>query len=366
MKTTVIGRLALVACLAAVGSPSVGSMLVRAQAPGGPGDKASPGDKGDQEDQGPEFTLRTRVDEVVVPFSVMDGNRLVAGLGPDDFIVLEDGVPQTIEEFSVDPVPLSAVLLIDTGIIPDGFRPLAMSREALIKAFNLTPQHRTLGVADEVAVYRYNNQVTLLNDFTDDEEVLRASLEWMQNFRGGSGPIGGNAPFNSPVINGVPINPTTPSPITGDQRVLNDALYEAALDLRGRDPGRRKVILVLSDGSDKDSATSTEDVRLRLLETEVQVFGIQIEIGLAGLLRRITSPLGDFANFTGGDVYGTAPDKVDPLYPRIANQARSQYVLYYRSTNEAPRDRLVFRRIEIRSRRGYKVYHRAGYYQVPP
>jgi VWFA-related protein len=310
--------------------------------------------------------LTLRVEEVLVPFSVMDGDRFVPGLGASDFIVLEDGKTQVIEDFTSDPVPLSAVLMIDSGLTSVSFRALAESREALIKAFNLTEQHRALGFADEVAVYRYDNRVTLLQDFTEDEDAVRKSLDWMEDYEGGVGRVGGQAPIESPVINGVPVSPTAARPQTADRRVLHDAVDEAALALRSRDADRRKVIIMISDGTERESLTSYEDVQFRLLETEVQIFAISIRTGLINrLFGNLASPLDDYADFTGGDVYVTGPGDLDPLYARLTSQARAQYVLTYRSTNEAPRDRLVFREIEIRSRDGYSVFHRAGYYQAP-
>jgi VWFA-related protein len=313
-----------------------------------------------------EFTLRARVDEVVVPFSVMNDGRFVAGLESGDFTVLEDGRTQTIESFRADPVPLSAVLLIDTGLLPESFAAVSTSRVALVRAFNLTEQHRAIGAADEVAVYRYNNQVTRLLDFTDQDEALGNSLEWMEGFRGGVGLVGGPPP-GTPVINGVPINPTANTPLTRDRRVLHDAVNEAALALRSREPERRRVILLVSDGSERASVTSYEDVQLRLLETEVQVFAIHIRTGLIERLAgSLMSRLDEYADFTGGATYATGSGNLDPLYPRITAQARSQYELIYRSANEAPSDRLVFREIEVTNRQGFDVFHRAGYYQVPP
>ena len=316
--------------------------------------------------QGQDITLRTRVDLVVVPFSVMDDGRFVAGLEADDFTLLEDDVPQTIEEFSADPVPLSAVLLIDTGLVPESLEAVRSAREAVVKAFNTTAQHRLLGVADEVAVYRYNNRVTEMIDFTSDEGVLRDALQRLDDFTGGPGLVGGETPVDSPVVNGVPVIPTAPRPVTTDQRVLNDAVYQAALALRSRDPDRRKIILLVSDGNDRNSDVSFEDVQLRLLETEVQVFAINITTGLLNrVFGRVTSRLDDYADFTGGDVYTSGPGGLDPLFPNITAQARAQYVLTYVSTNEAPADRVVFRRIELRCREPYDIFHKAGYYQVP-
>lgn len=310
--------------------------------------------------------LTLRVEEVLVPFSVMDDGRFVPGLEASDFIVVEDGRTQVIEDFTSDPVPLSAVLMIDSGLTSVSFRALAESREALIKAFNLTEQHRALGFADEVAVYRYDNRVTLLQDFTEDEDAVRKSLDWMEGYEGGVGAVGGQAPIQSPIINGVPVSPTAPTPRTADRRVLHDAVDDAALALRSRDAERRKVVVLISDGTERESLTSYEDVQFRLLETEVQIFAISIRTGLINrVFGNLTSPLDDYADFTGGEVYVTGPGDLDPLYARMTAQARAQYVLTYRSTNEAPRDRLVFREIQIRSRQGYDVFHRAGYYQAP-
>src|SRR5207249_3021757 len=53
-------------------------------------------------------TIRTGVDlVVVVPASVKDGDgRFVYDLEQRDFVILEDGRPQQIERFSIDPAPL--------------------------------------------------------------------------------------------------------------------------------------------------------------------------------------------------------------------------------------------------------------------
>src|SRR5262249_51195247 len=53
----------------------------------------------------------------VVPTSVKDANgRFIYDLKQEDFSVFEDGRRQEIQQFSIDPAPLSAVLLIDTSI----------------------------------------------------------------------------------------------------------------------------------------------------------------------------------------------------------------------------------------------------------
>ncbi|HET6961257.1 MAG TPA: hypothetical protein VFJ27_02110, partial [Terriglobia bacterium] len=60
------------------------------------------------------FSLRVPVELVLVPVTVEGGDgKLIAGLQKEDFQLFEEGVQQTITYFSSDPVPLSAVIMID-------------------------------------------------------------------------------------------------------------------------------------------------------------------------------------------------------------------------------------------------------------
>src|ERR1700733_9121458 len=103
-----------------------------------------------------DFQIRARVDLVVVPVTVKGaGDRLITGLGKDDFIILEDGKKQTITNFTFDPVPLSAVVIIDTGIAPSSLKNVQEAFSALSASF---------GESDEVAVYRVDKFVTKVLD----------------------------------------------------------------------------------------------------------------------------------------------------------------------------------------------------------
>src|ERR1700733_2631134 len=54
---------------------------------------------------------------VVVPVTVKDSaGELVTDLQKNDFRVFEDGVEQPIQEFSVDPFPLPAAILVDDDL----------------------------------------------------------------------------------------------------------------------------------------------------------------------------------------------------------------------------------------------------------
>src|SRR2546427_13059135 len=96
---------------------------------------------------GQRDTIQADVDLVVVPASVKaaDGS-FVYDLKKEDFFIFEDGRRQQIQQFSSDPAPLSAVVLIDTGISGSALRRFSRAIDALCSVF--TPM-------DEVEAYRF-------------------------------------------------------------------------------------------------------------------------------------------------------------------------------------------------------------------
>jgi VWFA-related protein len=302
-----------------------------------------------------EFQIRARIDLVVVPFSVKgEGNALIAGMGEADFTVLEDNVEQSIVGFSDEPIPLSAAVVIDTGVDAESLAAIQEAIPAVVFGFS---------AFDEVALYRYDNTVVQVEDFTDDPDVLRTALDKLKQFRPGPQFLGGTPVQAGPVINGIPSINTARIPLDRDTRVLHDAIYEAALGLRDRpDDGRRKIIVIVSDGNDTRSVQSMDDNILFLIDSEVQVYSIALETGFFG---RLFNTLDDYSRLSGGDIYHVGNAELGPAFPQVMEEARNQYVLTYISSNQAPSDTIVFRRIEVLSEDPYDIVHRAGYYQVP-
>ena len=71
------------------------------------------------------------------------------------------------------------------------------------------------------------------------------------------------------------------------------------------------------------------------------------------------------AGETGGRMIevGNKPEKLKAAFQQISDELRSQYYVGYVPTN--PVKDGGFRRVEIRSKDGYKVQARSGYYAVP-
>jgi len=60
-------------------------------------------------------TFRTAVEVVQIPVSVRDGNRPIAGLQAEDFVVTDSGVVQQVQAISVETVPIDVTLIVDTS-----------------------------------------------------------------------------------------------------------------------------------------------------------------------------------------------------------------------------------------------------------
>src|SRR5215471_6483267 len=122
-----------------------------------------------------DYKIRAKIDLVVVPVTVKGSNeKLVTGLQKDDFVILEDGRKQNIENFSIDPVPLSAAVVVDTGLSAASLSKIQQTFPALTGAFS---------EYDEVAVYRYDKFVTKLLDFSQTAEPIQTAMNTLREIK---------------------------------------------------------------------------------------------------------------------------------------------------------------------------------------
>ena len=208
------------------------------------------------------YKISTTTNFVQVPVTVKDQDgKLVSGLVPKDFQVLENGKPQKMAFFTSDPFPLSAAVVIDLGMPDSLVQKVNRTFSALEGAFSQF---------DEVSLYTYSSTTTRLTGFSAAGQELVDTLNELKTKRGRndgvpvtSGPFGPQGP----VINGTPV--TSPVPILSsppkESHVINDAILAAALDLSKRDRSRRKIIFVISDGRESGSNAGYSDVLKVLL-----------------------------------------------------------------------------------------------------
>ncbi len=314
------------------------------------------------------------VGEVLIPVTVKysDG-RLVEGLEPKDFTVLDNGRAVKLTYFTSDPFQLSVAVVLDIGMHEVSLSKVYDSLVSLVGAFS---------PYDEFALYTYSSTVAQQLDFTNQSQRFQEALDQIKVYPGrNNGPEALNSPFSvGPTVNGVPINGPPIAPVqtpTREAHVLNDAILRAALDLGKRDTraGRRRVILVISDGQELGSQASYRDV-LRVLESrDIQVQAVVVgggalpvfkqlgkfhlkEQGFWDLLPRYTRATG------GGQVNSELTrNAIEDAYARITSDVRNQYTLGYpvKSTPSS-----MYHSINvIVARRGLKVSAKDGYYPAP-
>jgi VWFA-related protein len=311
------------------------------------------------------------VGEVLIPVTVKysDG-RLVEGLEPKDFTVLDNNRAVKLTYFTSDAFQLSIAVVLDLGMHEITLSKVYDSLGSLAGAFS---------PYDEFALYTYSSTVSQQLDFTNKSQRFQEALDQIKLYPGrNNGPEALNSPFSvGPTVNGVPINGPPIAPVqtpTREAHVLNDAILRAALDLGKRDTraGRRRVILVISDGQEVGSQASYRDV-LRVLESrDIQVQAVVVgggalpvwkqigrvhlkEQGFWDLLPRYTKATG------GGQVNSELTrNAIEDAYVRITSDVRNQYTLGYpvRSTPSS-----MYHSIDVLvDRRGLKVSAKDGYY----
>jgi Ca-activated chloride channel family protein len=251
-------------------------------------------------------------------------------LKQEEFNVTEDKVPQKIEFFSRDQVPVSLVFAIDTS---GSMRP---KLDTVVKAStNLVKASRR---DDEMAVIEFKDQPELLEEFTTDVNDVIDTL------------------------NGL---------VASRQTAMLDALYLAADYANKEGKNRRKAVLVVTDGLDNDSFYKFSEVVSHLREIDVQVYLIGFINDLdndSGLFKKSPKEkaeglLNKLAEETGGKAfYPRELSEVHAIAQQISTDLRTQYSIGYYPSNSAKDG--TFRAVKVqvtsgnrrliaRSRNGY-------------
>jgi Ca-activated chloride channel family protein len=280
------------------------------------------------------FKIGVSVDLVLMYSTVIDANgKFVSGLKQEDFKVFEDGVRQSINSFAQEDVPISMGILIDLSLsMRKKIDQVNHAALAFIRASN--PQ-------DQVFLIGFNENAELLQDFTSDIDEISDSLE-----------------------NAVVMGSTA----------IYDAIYLGVQKAHtGIKP--KKAIVVITDGEDRESFYSLEELLAKIQESDVQVFcvGFLNEIPKKGLFggfsksipEKARDSLQKMSEETGGKAFfPAATADLNKIVAEIATELRSQYAIGYYSTNSA-RDG-TFRRVKIEVAGAVaarqQIRHRRGYF----
>lgn len=300
---------------------------------------------------------------VIVPVTVKDRHgQLVAGLQKRDFRILADGIEQHIENFSASAVPLSAVVLIDNDLPERAASQVQKSLVSISAGF---------GPGDEAALVTYDQYPTTVSGFTFNNNKLFTQLKRLE-LGSHSNMVISDPTTAGPMINGQPLPTGTGIPRNGSMRyretdALNDAIYSAASMLKNRGRDRRKIIFLISDGTNTSHNVHTFDETLHyLLSNDVSVYSISVTRSLPigrSLLQRGLSDLAKYATDTGGDTfYASKQRDLERLYSEVTEEARYQYTLTFSPQGVNPAK--DYHSIDVRVERpDLSVEARQGYYQ---
>jgi VWFA-related protein len=261
------------------------------------------------------FRIQVGVDLVSVNFSATDSKgRLLPGLTAKDFVVEEDGKVQTLTAFSRErELPLTLALLVDVSL---SVVPLFEKEKATASAF----LRSVVGPRDLALVMSIDRDVVLMQNFTEDVDLLTAALQKLKIAPGTS---------------------------------IYDAIYLAATEKLSKEVGRKAIVLI-SDGEDTTSEYNESQAMIAVHNSNTVIYAIS-NGGNSGRMRRM-------AEETGGAFYRVREESdFEEVFSQIALELRTQYTIAYHSTNTA-RDG-AFRRIKIiPSDSNIKIRARRGYY----
>jgi VWFA-related protein len=239
--------------------------LMKGQQPAATTDASQPG------------TLTVTVKVVNVPATVRDKHgAIISTLAKDDFLLEDDGRPQTVRYFAHDTdLPLTLGLLVDTSMSQR--RVLEKERHA---SYSFLDQ--MLRQSKDVAfVIHFDHEVELLQDITSSREKLESALQTLQvpqldSTGGQSGGQGGNG--GGPNGGGYPGGGRGGGGrhrhgFGGGGTLLYDAAYLGSDELMKKQQGR-KALIILSDGVDRGSKLGLETAIESAQKSDTVVYSI--------------------------------------------------------------------------------------------
>lgn len=326
-------------------------------------------------------TIRVPVRLVAAPAVVRDNKgELVVDLLQGDFKVFDNGVEQKVDHFDVGGDPVSAVLVVETS------SRIAPILPAITKA-GIVFTESVLGANGIGAVIGFDSQIVVASQFSGDADTIEKAMSKLP---------------------------------PGDSGArLYDSMATAVNMLRDQPVERRRVIVAITEASDRGSDAKLGDVLRDAQLANVTIFSVGLSTTAAQLRQPTTNksntpsptppgvygdpPMpgtpqtptsemqrnegGDLmavavwavthgaqtvkanalavaATATGGDHIATKKDSgIEAALDRIGGELHAQYTLSYRPAGVAPAG---YHEIKIQvARQGLHVQARPGYYQPP-
>src|SRR5579862_4026486 len=274
--------------------------------------------------QNPRGTIRVQSDLVDILASVADANgRPIPDLTEDAFTISEQGVPQKIERFEAETNrPLDLALMVDSSM--SALKELKLETEAAAHFIR-----QVVRPGDTLGVFEFDEIVTELSEFSSDVPRLQTAARHI-------------------------------SPGAGTS--IYDAVELGANALRRRPEGRRRAIVLVTDGGETTSVSKFEDARRAAIASGTLLYSIIIRPvkneggrNTAGEHALIT-----ITDSTGGAMFILDDmSQLDAMFDRIDRELRTQYLLgYYPQPAPPPGS---YRHVQLDVKGTYVVRYRKEY-----
>jgi VWFA-related protein len=205
--------------------------------------------------------------------------------------VYDNGVEQSIRNFSPDPSPARIVLLVDNSlsIRADVDKLEQAAREFAYEIYE----------GDKLLIVGYDEQAEIVADWTDDAKSIEASLKLFRK---------------------------------KGQPHLFDAIRAVAEEALRPLQGQKRIIVVISDGLDRGSKATFEQTLAVLQQENIMVYAVQAVDRTRGAIRRdVPKPkvvIDKLAEGTGGEIFSI--DEPQVAAKAICDELRKhRYVLSY-------------------------------------
>jgi Ca-activated chloride channel family protein len=237
-------------------------------------------------------------------------NRPIDNVRQNDFRVFEDGIEQPISSFTREEVPISYGMSVDTS------GSLRSQLQSVIDAGKTIVTSNRPG--DETFLVRFisSDKIETVQDFTSSKDLLMDGLDSLY--------------------------------VEGGQTAIIDAVYLSAEHVAEYKKGnesdrRRRALILITDGEDRNSFYKQDQLFARLREEDVQIYVIGFVNELdkeSGLIRkspreRAVNLINKLASETGGRAFfPTSIADLPQIASEIVRDLRTQYVLSYNPTNK--------------------------------
>lgn len=218
-------------------------------------------------------------------------NKQTGPITSKELSIYDNGVEQSIRNFTPDPSPARIVLLVDNSLTirADVEKLEQAAREFAYEIFE----------GDKLLIVGYDEQAEIVSDWTDDAKAIESSLKLFRK---------------------------------KGQPHLFDAIRAVVEEAMRPMQNPKRIIVVISDGLDRGSKATFEQTLAELQTENIMVYAVQAVDRTRGAIRRdVPKPkvvIDKLAEGTGGQIFSI--DEPQVAAKAICDELRqNRYVLSY-------------------------------------